>query len=517
MVDKKVKKKIERKINKILKIMTDDDSKNKYILIKELILFHDKYNFSRHDFVDVLLSTKVSIEKEVFVDKIIEWMYHSEYACVILKNDKGNIPLQTAIETGYSTDFICQHIKKYFDWRYLETNIEGDNILHTLLKNCEKNEYDVFRIYKATKNIHPFNRLELIKNNNGETVIDLINKILSKEDKNVIELASTYRLRKNLRNTKAYFYNKHFDEFLDQISEETFVLTNREFIKNNIVFYGDLKENYKSLGLESIEGLLNLCTNKLYDEKLVYGKIISLIKTGLVNLNYIDNNGDDFISLALKTGYSYDFIKRLFNIDFPIFAYEFENYINVLKTCLYNRDDINVYDFYKFLVSKGFNILKENESIFSDTLNINNIDKITTNDDKKKVFKIDYTASFLRSLIICLKEKDLIFENKDIEECLDIYISMDLFERNLHNKLSYFVNDIDLAKMVANLIYENRINSVNIVNDEVTKDEVIKAIDSIVLKVNNSDINDSIIFKDKDESKVLVKINKKVVDCNAEG
>ena len=135
------------------------------------------------------------------------------------------------------------------------------------------------------------------------------------------------------------------------------------------------------------------------------------------------------------------------------------------------------------------------------------------------VFERDYTASFIKKLTHYLVDDyGLFFRVKNIETCLDMYASINVFEADIKNKLSGNINDIDLAKMVANIIYENRINSIKENNyDDVTISEVINAIDLLTSKIDDNDFynilavksksedNNILVFKSKNENKVLEK------------
>ena len=212
-----------------------------------------------------------------------------------------------------------------------------------------------------------------------------------------------------MRNTKAYFYNLHFDLLLNEVNTEyTFYPAGiKSVVNNNLNFYGEVEKKYKELGLESIEGLLNLCLSKHYDEKWLHNKIICLVDAGVVDPNYINDNNKNFITLALENKYSYDFIKKLLSINFHRFEFKTKNHIMCLRDCIYYRSDIECYDFYKFLCQRGLNLWNE-ESIFFDTYIEKNIyNKYNTS--TIKLFKTDYTIKKLKKLKKYLNELNLKF------------------------------------------------------------------------------------------------------------
>ena len=524
MITKKEKMIIDIKINRLLKFMGINEEKDKKLLDKELALITKKHKLSYDIFVRELLAKKVSVEKEPIVEKIIEYIheYNSYFNC--MQDENGNIPLQTAIETGYSTDFICSYLKKYFNLMNAPHifgsnpgNFNGDTILHTVLKNCIKNKYDVFEIFYAIKNLEgykrtnsyffPYKNIELFKNNDGETIIDLINQILDKKEENVIEFADVYKVRRCLRNTKAYFYNLHFDLLLNKINSEYtfFPVGTRIIINNNLNFYGEVEKKYRELGLESVEGLLNLCVSKHYDEKWLFNKIVGLVDSGVIDPNYINSNNKNFITLALENKYSYDFIKKMLEIDFHKFELKTKNYIMYLRDCMYYRSDIDCYDFYKFLCQRGLNLWNE-ESIFFDTYIEKNIyNKYSTS--TIKLFKTDYTIKKLKKLKKYLNELNLKLNPELIgdEFYMALYSLIEDFETLVMLKTRMHVKKIDYIKMMCNVIYENRVNSINVVEDDVTKEEILNSIKQLTKNLSMVDFEESLILKDNLEQKQYIK------------
>ena len=68
-------------------------------------------------------------------------------------------------------------------------------------------------------------------------------------------------------------------------------------------------------------------------------------------------------------------------------------------------------------------------------------------------------------------------------------------------KTRVHVKKIDYIKMMCNVIYENRVNSINVVEDDVTKEEILNSIKQLTHNLSMVDFEESLILKDNLEAK----------------
>ncbi len=493
-----------KKIDKVFSKLTySDENKNKKHLKKLLKDFLDFYQPT--DFLFVLLAKKRDESKTKMVFEFVcdNFSVDFNFNLNFYLRDKFNHKnvIQVIMEAGYSTIFI-EYIINFFSKRHISLNydsfdLEGNNVFHTLAFSFV-NAIDIFSIYHTLIKESTFSSLDFLHNNNGESFISIITNIVDKYEQNsnkgneVSDLILWASIM-NLKDTIAYYYSRHFIEFLALFTDDNEY--NKKIITEKMTYNGYIPnidmsspafEQYiqDKYGIYPIEGLLNLCVQEEIDDTLLMGVINELIDTGLVDVNYMDNAGCDFISKAILEKKDISDIYNLLNIALEN-DINHELLINVIRTAIFTHNDAS--KMYHFLASKGLNLLEHDSLITNEDMS-KIISSLPQNLAKFKSFRnIVDEIRFIQSNVNLLKAINLQLEELGLHARILSNVPFDRTKLvDYKNYNDDFIN-LEFAKMVANQICDNRINSVNNFynNNEVEPLEVYNAIDICVKQLEN--------------------------------
>ena len=90
----------------------------------------------------------------------------------------------------------------------------------------------------------------------------------------------------------------------------------------------------------------------------------------------------------------------------------------------------------------------------------------------------------------------------DDEFYIALYSLIEDFETLVMLKTRMHVKKIDYIKMMCNVIFENRVNSINVVEDDVTKEEILNSIKQLTHNLSMVDFEESLILNDNLEAKI---------------
>lgn len=495
---------MEKKIDKVFSKLTySDENKNKKHLKKLLKDFLDFYQPT--DFLFVLLAKKRDESKTKMVFEFVcdnfnvDFNFNLNFSLRDKFNHKNVI--QVMIEAGYSTNFIEYVInsfsKHYISLDYDSFDLDGNSIFHTLAFSFG-NTIDIFRIYHILIKEPSLSHVETWHNNNGESFISIITNIVDKYEQNsnkgneVSDLILWARII-NLKDTIAYYYSRHFLEFSLLFTDDN--EHNRKIINEKMTYNGYIPnidisspsfEQYiqNQYGIYPIEGLLNLCVQEEIDGAILIFVINELVDTGLVNVNYMDNAGCDFISKAILEKKDISDIYNLLNIALEN-DINHELLINVIRTAIFTHNDAS--KIYHFLASKGLNLLEHDSLITNEDMS-KIVSSSSHNLAKYMSFRnIVDEIRFIQSNVNLLKAINLELEELGLQARILSNVPFDRTKLvDYKNYTDDFIN-LEFAKMVANQICDNRINSVNNFynNKEVEPLEVYNAINICVEQLDN--------------------------------
>lgn len=466
---------IEKRIEKIFsKLNYDDEDKNQKRLKKLLNNFLIYTDTEPVDFLFVLLSKKRDESKTMKVVNFVCDNHHIDFyygikAPLIDKYMIKNV-IQVIIEAGYSTDFIEKVIQNFSEHynvmvNYDSLDFEDNSVFHTLAKSFGNSSIDIFRIYHMLiKN--NLSHMDTWVNLKEESFIGIITDIVDKYEQNstkgkeIADLILWARIM-NLKDTIVYYYSQNFFSFLTLLTDDSEY--NKKIISEKMTYYGDMAAPYRKIpafdqyiqnqyGIYPVKGLLNLCVQEdIYEEDLVYS-VNKLIDTGLMDINYVDCVGNDFISQAIVSGKDKKDIINLFEI---ALKHNVDNdiLINVLRTVIDWKPDLCAYCLYKYLAGNGFNLLECDELISEDDiLYQKSFDSL--NKHQLKMIDIQRNVNFIKAI-----------NNELTDLGTDIRIASNVpFDKNkLIDYDKYETNYVknELAKMIATYLYNVRCNSIN--------------------------------------------------------
>lgn len=470
-MDESKERKLLKKIDKILKNITDDPEKNNQYLNKELDKIVKKYNIGY--FVDVLLSHHLDEKKVMIIlKKVIPWAQNLRVEKV--RDGKKN-PIQVAIQTGYGNDFIMELLDLFnrfkTDWDFDINSLDnkGNTIMHTVIKYCDVNDYDVFNIYyHITNNL--FFSMHDIHNAYGTQFPYRIYGSL--RHKSISE-----SLRNSLYNALVFYFNIRVKSVLENLKKEDFDLD--KFL-DLFTFRGELKDNYRNpqymdgskYMLKSKKEMLQiLLENSDYKDVVSYSKIVLVSEEVDVN-SIFETEDKDYLGLIMKS-FDDETIYEYFKVIFSHKNFDKKQLINILKSAIYNSGNgnskgiKNVYKFYEFLVANGLNILDE-ENILSDFWLYSNF---RTNKNILKLYYLFQIADLLKILIPKLENYGLNLTLDDIKKHEDFVTEKNIVANLILSKYISLCEDNPmrlnycLAVLIARKIYDMYTSNINSTNN----------------------------------------------------
>lgn len=450
--------KLNKKVKKVLKKMTDDIDKNCKIIEKAFgsLDFKDEYgNSLAHLFIINTYRNSANVKKAIRALDIVERI--SE------KNCNGDDFLQYFVKNFKNGPAILENV--YYNLiKFVDVN-SSDRDGNTLLHNCVLKCMDLSIIVRLYGQCLMFDYTSS-KNNNGETFYDILerkyNKIMDK--KNMIIISGE---------NSEYYFESEGRKLLYEDFEANMIHIKKIYFKNNPSaifdrFTNDDEENRKLMEyyVSDVDPLF-MATEA--SSKVDFLNIIEkLLKLGenpnkkdscnKTFINYVISNYRDFeiifktIELAIKYGYDLNnsniqgLIKELNSHDLP---YEEELYIFISKFGYKNieKDYIGAYDDNSD-AQKGFKDFRIRCFI--------------------KIFNIESSKFNLVSTINNIRDNkffDMIFE------------LIDSFQT-----LFGFNNDYEFIKFLIEEIINERNNNVNLRTDVVDEKEILNTLVSCVNK-----------------------------------
>lgn len=482
---------IRDKINYYLRIA---DTKNtSFVLkVKDKLLHKlqkqiDKLNET--ELYEFLLELLLKKHNEIIINGIIDNLLlqspHLYYISDISSRYDNKNFVQLAVENGYCTDIIIKLIKLCPASIIYSRDINGNTLLHTLVV---ANIQDKFLIYN--KIINQCNPYEFLGNNKSDSYIDLAKKIIKEPQDNDLDNSSPmHRMvlaykKEELKNIVCDYYYRYFHEFVLMLTDD--IDTNKYLVYDNLIFHAGpfgLEEDYEKYHTSKLLFRCIDCfkhSSELADKKL-HLIIKKLIETGYPRITAKKDNLD-FISYAIKNGYSLDLILKVFDVldelgeEIPDWLY-YEvliTYIDSLKSIRLKRG----FNLYNYIFKRGFNLLNVN------------IDRELLKKYENEIYNltIDYHPYplyhiYLKKIVVLMHNtltiqtinKSLTSLNYDklIANNNELLVNHDRFE--YRRLLIYDIDEVGAEKIALKII-ENRKDAIN-ESDEITKEEVIIAIE----------------------------------------
>lgn len=293
-----------------------------------------------------------------------------------------------------------------------------------------------------------------IKDNDGKTFLDLVDEETSNMHLFNYELAFLRELRKS-------YYEKNFSCFIDKLDND----------KNEINEYLDL-----IFSMSEMNAIHYWCHDNEYiseDEKLK--AIEKLFVLDIADPNFCKGIRYPIVLGAIYKGYSTEYILKLSKLCLE-HGYKVNSEPTIMECCFNNNYSFQrLIDVYVLLSKYGYNNLSED--IFECKLN--------------KKWNYTYNLDLLirktglkQMLNDLLKEKNLI-DGTIINFNDAFYNYMLEIERMLEPSLK-MTNDYDMVKLLIEKVVQNRENNINIVEENVSMEELYDAL-NIILEAFISD------------------------------
>lgn len=514
-MDETKERKLAKKILNIIREMTDDEEKNNKIFNKKISKIIDKYGI--YYFVDILLSHQLNEKKAMFIlKKLLSSPEKMEYKQI---RKDGKNPVQVAIESGYSSDFIIELMYMLVGGFWAWTDIiwskdnNGNTIMHTLIECCERTNHDVFKIYYYLINEFAFLSKNQAENNEGLTFMHLIYNLLVKRTEPDNEYAMLYTncedLRNSLHNTNALYYLNYPVNLLNLLISATNVDDYLEIL----TFKGDLAENYKNpqnlvkakQKLKTRKEILSIILQNR-DRVDIIKCTEKVLQSDYVDVNYIFEDDEIHNLKDIVNTYFEDEIYKYFEIIINNKNFDKKNLIKILKSVIYNNHSTriswalgcginNIYKFYEFLVSYGLNILEE-ENILLSKPGYYSDESHTCYLSLEKLFYLFQVADFIKTLD--LEKYNLKISLESIEKPMDFSNVTDsvltrLLDKNFETNVDKIYDKTYFGRLITYKLNEMYENSVNINEDNTISGNDILSVFDYFKNLNDDEFNAELI------------------------
>ena len=514
-MDETKERKLAKKILNIIREMTDDEEKNNKIFNKKITKIIDKYGI--YYFVDILLSHQLNEKKTMFIlKKLLSSPEKMEYKQI---RKDGKNPVQVAIESGYSSDFIIELmymlVGGFWAWTdiILSKDNNGNTIMHTLIECCERTNHDVFKIYYYLINEFAFFSKNQAENNEGLTFMHLIYNLLVKRTEPDNEYAMLYTncedLRNSLHNTNALYYLNYPVNLLNSLKSATNVDNYLEIL----TFKGDLAESYRNMQdlgkkkqkLKTRKEILSIILQNR-DRVDVIKCTEKVLQSDYVDVNFIFEDDEIHNLKDIVNTYFEDEIYKYFEIIINNKNFDKKNLIKILKAVIYHNHSTrfswtfecginNIYKFYEFLVSHGLNILEEENILLSKPVYYSN-ESYTYYLSLEKLFCLFQVADFIKSLD--LEKYNLRMSLESIDKPTYFLTIKDgiltkLLNKNYETKVDKIYDNTYFGRLIAYKLNEMYKSSVNINDDNIVLGEDILTIFNYFNNLNDDEFNAELI------------------------
>lgn len=445
---------MNRKILITMQRMSDNPAKN-LIMASRIDSFDPSFNVSLDFIEDVINSKCRTIKKLRFLNLLFRARRAQAHELFIMNKEE------------------CSELINKFIYKNIPTgNVSHDIKLYKELRDLLNTMYDIYYDFYIESYCN-LSTIELFSNISDS----LLENNLNKQERDFI-LTSFEELQLKL-------YDRNFGYFI----KDNINLDNNKLKEKIINYYGDI--NYK----DEVGTLLHRCYFGNANLKEIGMMTKKLLEIG-VNPNVLSRDGYSFVTLAIEGSKGdNDFIYNIINEALK-YGFDVNNDREILSRLFYNTTDI----------SKNLNLILDNG------LDVSNFDikEIINSPWKKENFKeINLIISYVyNSQIIDYIMNKLINEDYRLEEYFFLKIYKSSIDVNDILEKIRNLSSLDSVEEFGNLwvstIIENRKNSVNVNNDEITAIEAVRALklllNNLIIKFN-ADIQDW-------ENKVLIYENK---------
>ena len=465
------------KLSSVVKKFNNDNEKNKKLYNKNKKL------------IDDLANTGNLLRMVFFLDCSDDKVY--DFIDIFYDNASADIFIKNIIHPNNSGDNLLQFAYKYFPLDFFEKIYnktivkkldDGDNHdwFYKLITNKNHDHEDFLDIfikeYKNASELAQNSRYNMflkmmrsICTNCFGYVIDNYDRILSIDlergiDKDIIDTVSGYSLKPFCDVlTDDIEYNK-------KIFEKIFNNFDYYYPNENLLFKPALFCNTKA-----IEKLLQIGLDPNKSDALY--ECNSYINC-VIQYNQLDV---DSVKALIKTGLKYgaDINAR-------------PSYLRCYMETSFDDDCIT--DLYRFLIENGFDTYY---SDIDEQFIVQELQHSDSIDDFLRLYKINFIVDGLKNK---LGNKNINLENDFKEKFKQIFNDFD----NIKNRIQVFYgieNNKNFILRLSDIIIEQRLNSVNIIDNNVTLEEVFEALKIFILK--NNDINFNYIDRCKEKVKEL--------------